>query len=124
MTNLRKIENLHVALWLLKDCSWCSGWHWLGLTMAVPTLVLAGKIAWATRKETTELVHNIAVLLWMCANIIWMVGEFYFDDGTRWFAKIFFFTGLVLLTSYYAMLLARRCKSGPERGKLEPNASL
>lgn len=98
----RRIENLHVAFWLLKDCSWCSNWKWIGMAMVVPTLVMAGRIAWLDRKEPANLVHNIAVCFWALANITWMSGEFYFNDNTRWLAKIFFFTGLVLLVAYYA----------------------
>ena len=97
----RKLENAHVALWLLKDCSWCSSWHWLGMAMAIPTLVIAGRIAWESRRSVSETVHNVAVCLWIVANITWMTGEFFFEDGTRAIAKLFFFAGLVLLVGYY-----------------------
>jgi hypothetical protein len=102
MKDLRRIENLHVFLWLLKDMSWCRSWHTLGLIMVAPTLLVAGKIAWETRTSGPDFVHNLAVCLWICANITWMVGEFFFNDGTRPFATIFFAAGFVLLGSYYA----------------------
>jgi hypothetical protein len=102
MQDTRKIENLHVALWLLKDCSWVSEWKALGLLMVIPTLLVALKICWDTRGQFSDLVHNIAVALWICANTTWMIGEFYYDDGTRGFAKIFFYSGMALLGAYYA----------------------
>ncbi|MEI9815379.1 MAG: hypothetical protein WDO18_23225 [Acidobacteriota bacterium] len=101
MHDTRKIENLHVSLWLLKDVSWCSEWHALGLFMIFPTLLVALKICWDTRRSLSDLVHNIAVALWICANTVWMIGEFYFQDGTRPFARVFFYAGMVLLASYY-----------------------
>lgn len=101
MNDTRKIENLHVALWLMKDVSWCSDWKIFGLFMVIPTLFVALKICWDTRHQFADLVHNIAVTLWICANTTWMIGEFYYDDGTRSLAKIFFFVGMALLGAYY-----------------------
>ncbi|MEO8099917.1 MAG: hypothetical protein ABI811_19620 [Acidobacteriota bacterium] len=101
MNDTRKIENLHVALWLMKDVSWCSDWKILGLVMVVPTLAVAMRICWDTRHRLADLIHNMAVCLWICANTVWMIGEFFFDDGTRAIAKVFFFSGMALLTVYY-----------------------
>ncbi len=108
MNDTRKIENVHVALWLLKDVSWISDWRFLGLFMVVPTLVVALKICWDTRKQAGDLVHNIAVALWICANTTWMIGEFYYDDGTRHVAKVFFYSGMGLLVAYYAWWWTQR----------------
>ena len=52
--------------------------------------------------------HNLAVLLWITANSIWMIGEFYFNDGTRPVAGVFFAAGILLLTGYYGSRLLRR----------------
>jgi hypothetical protein len=101
MNDTRKIENLHVTLWLLKDVSWVSDWKLLGLFMIIPTLVVALKICWDTRHQTADLVHNLAVALWICANTTWMIGEFYYNDGTRDLAKVFFYSGMAVITSYY-----------------------
>ena len=101
MHDTRKIENLHVALWLLKDVSWCSDWQTLGLIMIVPTLAVAIKICWDTRHFYADLIHNVAVVLWICANITWMIGEFFYEDMTRAFAKVFFYAGMALLAAYY-----------------------
>jgi len=102
------IQNAHVALWLLKDTSWCSHWHWVGMAVTIPTLVLACKIAWDSRKIVADLIHNIAVCFWICANIVWMTGEFFGNDGTRPHAKVFFAIGGVVLLGYYAYCLIKR----------------
>lgn len=104
MNNQRKMENLqnlHVALWLLKDCAWCSLWVRLGGVMAVPALLVGIYIAWESRKHIGDLIHNLAVCLWITANIVWMFGEFYWQDGTRGAAKVLFFVGLAVLGGYY-----------------------
>jgi len=111
MNDTRKIENLHVALWLFKDVSWCSDWKFFGLLMVVPTLVVSLKICWDTRERLADLVHNIAVSLWICANTTWMIGEFYYQDMTRPFAKIFFFAGMALLGVYYAWVWLRKTEA-------------
>lgn len=113
LKDIRKIENLHVALWLLKDASWCSSWKALGVVMIIPTLAVALQIVWHSRKQTEDLIHNVAVCLWICANMIWMAGEFFLNDGTRGYAKVFFFAGLALLAGYYASILLRKCLSRP-----------
>jgi uncharacterized membrane protein (GlpM family) len=113
MHDTRKIENLHVSLWLLKDVSWCSEWKLLGMVMIVPTLAVALKICWDTRRSPADLVHNIAVALWICANTVWMTGEFFYEDGTREYAKIFFYSGMVLLAGYYTHAWFRRNEDAP-----------
>lgn len=102
---IKKLENFHVCLWLLKDISWCNVWVKFGMFIAVPTLLLQLRITWLTRKQPAELVHNIAVCLWLCANITWMGGEFikgdWFDDNMKWLPNIFFFSGVILLAAFY-----------------------
>lgn len=111
---IRRVENLHIALWLLKDISWVSDWKWFGLAVAVPTLAVATQLTWRTRAIRSELVHNLAVCCWICANIVWMIGEFYFDDGTRPFAKLFFYAGLSLLAVYYGREAFLRMTGKPQ----------
>lgn len=101
IADIRKLENLHVVLWLLKDVSWCSDWHLVGLAASVPTIILAARIWWISRHSFSEMAHNGAVCLWICANITWMIGEFFYQDMTRPFAKIFFFLGVLMLVFYY-----------------------
>ena len=108
---VKRLENCHVALWLLKDTSWCQHWIYLGLIMAIPTLALSLKIAWESRHEASDLIHNLAVCLWIMANIVWMIGEFFFDDGTRVFAQLFFYSGLTLIGFYYLRCIWLRLKA-------------
>ena len=44
----RRMENMHIVFWLLKDISWCMIWKELGLAMFLPTLTIAIVIAWRT----------------------------------------------------------------------------
>jgi hypothetical protein len=97
----KRLENLHIAVWLLKDYSWCASAHWLGLLMIVPTIGLAVHLAYQTRRDSEDFIHNLAVVSWLLANVTWMMGEFYFEDGTRPIARWFFYAGLVLLALHY-----------------------
>jgi len=122
MKDIKKLENLHVGLWLLKDASWCEEWVKVGMMVALPTLVLAVKIAWERRRDAEDLVHNVAVCLWLCANVVWMIGEFFFDDGTRAIAKVFFFAGLALLVGFYAKQFLGKYVMAQSKGGLDAEA--
>ena len=116
MKDIKKLENLHVCLWLLKDCSWCQEWVKLGMMVALPAIVIAFKLAWETRRDVAEFVHNLAVCCWLCANVVWMVGEFFFNDNTRGIARVFFFAGLLLLAGFYLREFFLKQKAAPKPG--------
>lgn len=98
----RKLENLHIFLWLIKDLCWVMLWKPLGLVMVIPTVGAAAVIAWQTRKIYSELMHNIAVVFWILANAYWMIVEFFFEkDELRYYAAIPFVLGLLVLVYYY-----------------------
>ncbi len=98
----RKIENLHIVFWLIKDLSWAMLWKPLGLIMIVPTIGAALLITWQTRKIKSELLHNLAVVFWIFANAYWMIAEFFSDDDSlRYYAVIPFGIGLVIVLYYY-----------------------
>lgn len=105
----RKMENLHIVFWIIKDMSWCMGWTYLGITMIVPTLLVAVFIAWRTREIHSELAHNLAVAFWICANSTWMIMEFINKDATLFFgmltgkqlSMIPFAIGSLILIYYY-----------------------
>src|SRR5580765_3930572 len=63
----RRMENMHIAFWLMKDISWCMIWKVLGIAMIIPTLSIAIAIAWRTRDIKSELAHNLAVAFWISA---------------------------------------------------------
>ena len=44
----RKIENLHIVLWLIKDLCWVMLWKPLGLIMITPTIGASLLITWQT----------------------------------------------------------------------------
>ena len=98
----RRIENLHIVFWLIKDLSWAMLWKPLGLVMIVPTIGAALLITWQTREIKSELLHNIAVVFWIMANGYWMIAEFYSeDDSLRYYAAIPFTLGIIVIAYYY-----------------------
>lgn len=110
----RRIENLHILLWLIKDLCWALNYKPIAIVMILPTLAVALMITWQTRHILSELLHNLAVVFWITANCTWMVGEFYGWDenligtiGLRQLAVIPFAIGLLILVYYYIFLASR-----------------
>lgn len=107
--NFRRMENLHILFWLLKDISWCLVFKELGIAMIIPTISIAIWIAWKNREIKSELSHNLAIVFWITANGYWMISEFFeFDTMIVWknitgknLALIPFLTGLLILLYYY-----------------------
>ncbi len=104
----RRVENLHILLWLIKDACWALNLKYPALIMIVPTLLVAILITWQTRKITGELLHNLAIDFWITANCTWMIGEFFGWDanligpyGLREFSLVPFGIGLLILGYYY-----------------------
>ncbi len=114
----RRMENMHIAFWLMKDISWCMIWKELGITMIVPTLSIAIWIAWKNRHIRSELAHNLAIVFWITANAYWMISEFTgFDEKIIWreytgkhLTLIPFVTGALILLYYYAVQRPRELK--------------
>lgn len=105
-TRYRKLENLHITLWLLKDLCWVMIWKPLGVFMIIPTMVAALVITWQTRNIKSELLHNLAVIFWISANAYWMLTEFFTqDDSLRYYAVIPFSCGILVISYYYLGLL-------------------
>jgi hypothetical protein len=96
----RWIENLHIFLWLIKDTCWATAWRPGGIFMIIPTISVAIYLLFRSRKNRTDLYHNAAVCMWISANSIWMVGEF-FNKDLRPMAVVFFGLGLAILLIYY-----------------------
>lgn len=99
--NYRPAENIHIVLWLLKDLCWCTLSKTMGLIMVIPTIALAIYITFLYRKNKAEVLHNTAIIFWICANSTWMIGEFYFEDGLRNYALGFFCLGIGVIAYYY-----------------------
>ncbi len=86
----------------------------LGVIMIIPTLFLAFYITYKFRSLLSELYHNIAVCLWITANTIWMIGEFFFMDNLRPYAMVFFISGLAVLLYYYLFVFQKVSKQPGE----------
>ena len=117
--SFRRMENLHILFWLVKDLSWCMIWKPLGLLMVVPTLGIALVIAWRTRASKSELAHNLAVVFWISANSYWMCSEFFgFDTAVlaphvtgKNLALVPFLIGLAILAYYYLVQKPRESQA-------------
>ena len=120
-TSYRKLENLHVLFWLVKDMSWCMIWRPLGMLMVVPTLGIALVIAWRTRNNPAEFAHNQAIVCWITANSYWMSSEFFGFDTVhvlphvtgQQLALVPFLIGLGTLAYYYLVQKRRGAPTGP-----------
>ena len=105
----RKMENLHILFWLLKDISWCMIWRPLGIAMIVPTLVIAVIISIRTRQYQSEWCHNLAIVCWITANSYWMISEFLQFDTIvligeytyKHLALVPFVAGILILSYFY-----------------------
>jgi hypothetical protein len=107
----RRVENMHILFWLIKDACWALNFKYMALFMIIPTMAVAILITWQTRYIISEFLHNLAVILWITANCTWMIGEFYGLDenligpyGLRQFSLIPFILGLLVLFYYYFIL--------------------
>lgn len=109
---IRRMENLHIVFWLLKDTGWCLNLKPLAIFMIFPTLIIAGVITYRNRAILSELAHNLAVIFWITANSTWMIMEFFALDETpvlgpisgRYLALIPFGIGILILLIYYIFL--------------------
>ena len=105
----RKMENLHIVFWLLKDISWCMIWRPLGIAMIFPTLIVGIIITIRTRRYMSEVCHNAAIVFWITANAYWMISEFLQFDTVivyqtityKYLAVIPFSIGIIILAFYY-----------------------
>lgn len=111
----RRIENLHILLWLLKDTCWALNLKFPAVFMIIPTLAVALLITYQTRKITSEFLHNLAIDFWITANCTWMVGEFFGWDvnligpyGLREFSLLPFGLGLIILAYYYLFVASKK----------------
>lgn len=105
---LSRFDNMHILFWLVKDMSWCLMSKTIGTIMIVPTVIVALVILVRSREHMTSFVHNLAVLFWISANSMWMVGEMFCQDCTKPYAIWLFSAGMGVLLVYYVYLLKCR----------------
>lgn len=116
--NFRRMENMHVVFWLIKDISWCMIWEELGIIMILPTLSIAIWISWKNRHIKSELAHNLAIVFWISANSYWMISEFMaFDEIEIWgsytgkhISLLPFLAGVFILAFYYLVQRPKEIK--------------
>ena len=113
----RKAENLHIYLWLIKDFLWAYKLVIPAMCMIVPTLFVAVWLLIKNRYHRTDLVHNTAVLFWLCANVTWMTSEFFaWETSLKTVILVLFMMGIALLTFYYIYLFVTATKTNqPEK---------
>ncbi len=109
----RWTENLHIALWLIKDICWALEFKPGGIVMIFPTVFVAFYITWKSKGMRAEVYHNIAVCCWILANSIWMLGEF-FEHESRPYAATLFGVGLLVLAYYYTVHFKKDRKAEKE----------
>jgi hypothetical protein len=121
-SSFRKVENLHILFWLIKDACWAMNFKLPALIMIIPTMVVALLITWQTRHMKSELYHNLAIVFWITANCTWMVGEFFKWDenlwngmGLRQFAVVPFALGLGILAYYYIVYKRKQSSQSEEK---------
>lgn len=110
LEKIRKIENSHIVLWLIKDTFWVMDVKVLGVIMIVPTIAVALYLTIISHTDRKEFLHAVAVCFWIAANGTWMIGEFFYEDGLRPYAFAFFIAGLLSIAFYYLGLMGRAKK--------------
>ncbi|MCC6752376.1 MAG: hypothetical protein IT266_00160 [Saprospiraceae bacterium] len=101
---LRKMENRHIVLWLIKDACWNLEWPGLAFTAYWPTLLLAAYITNRSLHEPVERWFNGAVCYWLLANGAWMFADLFAWEVLNLPARIFFAAGLAILFYYYLII--------------------
>lgn len=102
MRKNRHYENLHIPLWLLKDTCWMLQFKIAGITMIIPTILVAIIIAFKTWKEKEdELWINLAICFWIGANSYWMICEFTHHEEIKNYAGIAFLMGMICVAYFY-----------------------
>jgi hypothetical protein len=72
------------------------------MIMIAPTLLVAIWITWKNKHIVAELAHNLAITIWITANSIWMIAEFYgVDEKVKPYCIIPFSIGILILGYYY-----------------------
>jgi hypothetical protein len=107
---IKRHENLHIVFWLIKDSCWMLEFRWLGIAMVIPTLIIAGTIAYISRK-TDDLYINLSIFFWISANSYWMFIEFFTTGEYKFLAVYPFALGFVFVGLYYYITLITKPRS-------------
>eukprot|EP01041_Mallomonas_annulata_P003882 gene3882-7751_t len=122
----REYENVHMILWLGKDCAWNHMNIIMWYIFLIPTLLVAVDYVLNSAQHKDMLIemsHYCAVLFWVCANAAWAVCDFYragddyprtraisvwtwtpeATENYRWRASLMFLLSLLPLVCLYAI---------------------
>jgi hypothetical protein len=103
---LRKTENFHVFLWLLKDMCWMLEFKILAIFMIIPTLAVAFYVIFISKKDTELTLINIAITFWILANSVWMLSDF-FNQIHKLYSLPFFIIGIIIMLVYFVKLISK-----------------
>lgn len=120
MSKIRKVENLHIVFWLIKDSCWMFELKWLGVMMVIPTLIIGLYIIYETKKSK-EIYINLAILFWIMANSFWMFTEFFDYKDFKLFAAYPFALGFVFVGIYFYKIAKLYSKT--ESKKIRQNST-
>ncbi|MFL5730191.1 MAG: hypothetical protein ACJ75J_11955 [Cytophagaceae bacterium] len=104
---LRRWENIHIPLWLIKDTCWMMEWKTLGITMITPTIAVALLITYKTR-NVAEFYINLAISFWISANAYWMCCEFLGHVELKNYAGYPFIAGFICCGIFYYKKMIRK----------------
>ncbi len=97
---LRKLEHIHIPLWLIKDTCWMMEWKVIAGIMIIPTVLVAIVIAVLTFRHE-EFFINLAICFWISANVYWMCCEFMGHAELKYYAGIPFAIGIICSAIFY-----------------------
>ena len=75
-------------------------WRYLGVTMIIPTVLMALYILFKSR-DGSEYWVNLAICFWIAANSYWMCSEFFGFVEYKHVAVIPFVLGMISVTIFY-----------------------
>lgn len=119
------IENVYIVLWISKDLFWAWGtgdlqsdaassyavlFEILAMSFGFTAVIVYTIVAYIYRRHFIRLLDCITTICWICANFIWMSGEFFIrydnltnddsnagnDGSTRLISSCLFSLGLIL----------------------------
>lgn len=100
------LDNLHIALWLLKDLLWSMD-NKLGVILIIPAVVVSVYILVKQFKDRSSLYHNLAVCFWIAANSTWMTCELYHLKHMDLVYTLFGAGTIVLVYFYFSEFLKK-----------------
>ncbi|NOT35943.1 MAG: hypothetical protein HOP11_01035 [Saprospiraceae bacterium] len=102
MSKIKRFENFHILLWLLKDTSWLLEFRIFATMIAIPTIAVAIHIAYLSYKwKKFDFWLQVAVCFWISANSYWMTCELFGYEELENYAVILFVLGFISTFIYF-----------------------